>query len=146
MGTVSSRETINRRKIPSLRSQRKSIISDSGISNTIVNPVKLVKHQVVLSDHIPPMSSLSAAISPISWRKSSHSTVSNISTDDDDISPRTSTGSDHHGFLKINTLYDTYSDPNIIFESKYHLNQQQRNERKPTNHQFYHNDEKEYDR
>lgn len=81
-----------------------------------INPVNLVKHQVVLSDHVSPMSSLSAVISiPMrrsSWRRSVNTTTTKTTNDNtsftssffdmDDAdgevveSPRTSVGSEEH--------------------------------------------------
>ncbi|GAA5797546.1 hypothetical protein HPULCUR_002934 [Helicostylum pulchrum] len=139
MGTATSREehstrTKYRRKLPSLRSSRRkdSTITDCTSTSPTLTiepkhnvrqpiPVKLVKHQVVLSDHVPPMSSLSAVTSiPVrrsSWIKSLSSTATKAVTDntsytssssfyddddDDELvsSPRTSLGSQDHGFLK----------------------------------------------
>ncbi|KAK4518436.1 uncharacterized protein ATC70_008654 [Mucor velutinosus] len=153
MGTTTSREGPTRhkyrQKLASLKSQKsREVISTSADnklsvktieSNTaskpntplIVHqptPVNLVKHQVVLSDHVSPMSSLSAINSiPIrrsSWRKSVNTTTTRTTNDngsitsgsffDDDMdedadselvsSPRTSVGSEENGsnnFLKV---------------------------------------------
>ncbi|KAG2232510.1 hypothetical protein INT48_007423 [Thamnidium elegans] len=138
MGTTTSRENNStrlkyRRKLPSLRSSRRkdSTSTDSNCASPTLTiepkrnvrqpiPVKLIKHQVVLSDHVPPMSSLSAVTSiPVrrsSWIKSLNSTATRTITDntsytssssfydddDDELvsSPRTSLGSQDHGFLK----------------------------------------------
>ncbi|KAI7899510.1 S-adenosyl-L-methionine-dependent methyltransferase [Cokeromyces recurvatus] len=56
--------------------------------------VKLVKHQVVLSNHAPPISSLSAVISApirrLSWKKSFTAILTRTSNDDDNSSSSTS--------------------------------------------------------
>ncbi|CAO3622182.1 unnamed protein product [Mucor fragilis] len=153
MGTTASREGSARhkyrRKLASLKSQKSREIITTSADNKpslktiesitaskpntppIVHqptPVNLVKHQVVLSDHVSPMSSLSAVISiPMrrsSWRKSVNTTTTRTTNDngsitsgsffDDDIdddadselisSPRTSVGSEENGnnnFLKV---------------------------------------------
>lgn len=133
MGTTSSRESSTRhkykQKILSIkrgrRSYAKSDISSPFTSTTSIvqpTPVHLVKHQVVLSDHVSPLSSLSAAIaSPMSrtsWRKSTTSrTTNNDNTslsscfdDDEEVisSPRTSIGSEDisNGFLKVEQQYN----------------------------------------
>jgi hypothetical protein len=110
--------------------------------------VHLVKHQVVLSDYVSPLSSLTAAISvPIrrssSWRKSTttndNTSLDSYFDDDEEVksSPRTSIGSEENssnGFLKVDDSADkrktgsslssfisSYKKEgnNIIFESKY---------------------------
>lgn len=105
------------------------------------NAVNLVRHQVVLSDHVSPMSSLSAVISiPMrrsSWRKSIKDNTSSTSSfydeDDDVSSPRTSVGSSQ--------------DKDIVFESKY-LKNEEITIKSPPRPFWVHNrgDEKEYDR
>lgn len=116
MGTTGSKQKYHRRKE-----------KDTG-------HVNLVRHQVVLSDHVSPMSSLSAVISiPRSscWRKSMNtgSTFSLYDEEEDDTlsSPRTSVGS---------------SQKDIVFDSRHEDIIQQS---KPfwTHHL---GDEKEYDR
>lgn len=151
MGATTSREGSTRqkygRKLASLKSQksREIITSDNNKPSVKVvestkptsahstvpvyqpTPVNLVKHQVVLSDHVSPMSSLSAIISiPIrrsSWRKSVNAITTRTTNDngsitsgsffdDDDIddddadsevisSSRTSAGSEENNFLKV---------------------------------------------
>lgn len=91
--------------------------------------VNLVRHQVIVSDHVSPMSSLSAVVSipRSSWRKSMNtSSIFSSYEDDDASSPRTSLG----------------SQKDIVFESK---NGEITSKSKPfrTHHQ---GDEKEYDR
>lgn len=148
MGATTSREGSTRqkygRKLASLKSQksREIITSDNNKPSIKIvestkptlapstipvhqpTPVNLVKHQVVLSDHVSPMSSLSAIISiPMrrsSWRKSVNTTTTRTTNDngsstsgsffDDDIddddadsevisSPRTSVGSEDNNNL-----------------------------------------------
>jgi hypothetical protein len=129
MGTAASREhSIRpkiRRKLPSLRSQKskETDINSStsskppSIAPLVIHQPTPVKHQVVLSDHVSPVSSLSAVVSiPIrrsSWRKSIITTATRTINDntsitsssyfddeddeyDVDISPRTSVGSEEH--------------------------------------------------
>lgn len=149
MGANSSREESSnrkhRRKLHSLK-PFKSIEDDheaTGSSTHHHPTVNLVRHQVVLSDHVSPMSSLSQAITiPIrrtSWRRSSNGLikrqVDNASTassycptdeDDDDFStrtsPRTSAGSDAGGFFKIDEASSVesqnkrHSSPNHLKE------------------------------
>lgn len=150
MGAATSRDGSTRqkygRKLASLKSQKsreiittdnnkpsvkivestKPTLAPSAVPVYQPIPVNLVKHQVVLSDHVSPMSSLSAIISiPIrrsSWRKSANTTITRTANDngsitsgsffDDDIddddadseaisSSRTSVGSeDNSNFLK----------------------------------------------
>lgn len=176
MGTTTSREdnstrTKYRHKLPSLRSSRRkgstTTTTDSNSNSPALTiepkrnvrqpiPVKLVKHQVVLSDHVPPMSSLSAITSlPVrrsSWIKSLSSTATKAFTDntsytssssfyddeDDELvsSPRTSLGSQDHGFLKEeykkkkkpssfypfttkNNQCNKKNQSDIVFESRY---------------------------
>lgn len=160
MGTTASRERISTRhkykqKILSIKKPKRTdskndimISSPFPSTHSIVqpNPVHLVKHQVVLSDYVSPLSSLTAVI-PIrraSWRKSttSRTTFDNTSLssyfdDDEEVisSPRTSIGSEeNNGFLKVDDSNDrkkkaasfasfisSYKKDgnNIIFESKY---------------------------
>lgn len=150
MGTTTSRldstRRKHRRKLPSLRSQRSAreiIKSDTSNTSTLnksdpstssINypptPVNLVKHQVVLSDHVPPMSTLAAVISiPMrrsSWRKSINTTTTKNTNDnasvnsssyfdeDDEAisSPRTSVGSEENNtsnniFSKVEESFTT---------------------------------------
>jgi hypothetical protein len=123
MGTTASRERSihykNRRKLPSLKSQKSkdidlnaSTLSKSPSTDTTTQ-INLPDHQVVLSDHVSPMSSLSAVISiPMrrsSWRRSVNTTTTRNTNDntsmtssyfeedddqDDNTSPRTSVGSE----------------------------------------------------
>lgn len=169
MGTTTSREASTRqkyrRKLPSLKSQRhtnnnnnndnkKTIRDNSNDDSTNspttssasedpsspkLNPVNLVRHQVVLSDHVSPMSSLSAVISiPMrrsSWRKSVNTTTKIINDntsftssffdmdEDDDravSSPRTSVISEdnsgsNNNFLKVSSAEENY---NVILDKK----------------------------
>lgn len=138
MGTTASRldstRRKHRRKLPSLKSQRStrdmlknnddiaSPVSSNPTSTYPPTPVNLVKHQVVLSDHVPPMSTLSAVIAiPIrrsSWRKSTNTTATKTTADNASIaslscfddndeaisSPRTSVASEenpNNAFLKV---------------------------------------------
>lgn len=130
MGTAASRldstRRKHRRKLPSLKSQRSTrdmLKNGDDISSPVSSdptytypptPVNLVKHQVVLSDHVSPMSTLSAVIAiPIrrsSWRKSTNTTTTKTTTDNASIassscfddndeaisSPRTSVGSEEN--------------------------------------------------
>ncbi|CAO3655088.1 unnamed protein product [Mucor hiemalis] len=130
MGTAASRldstRRKHRRKLPSLKSQRStrdmlkngddiaSPVSSDPTYTYPPTPVNLVKHQVVLSDHVSPMSTLSAVIAiPIrrsSWRKSTNTTTTKTTTDNASIassscfddndeaisSPRTSVGSEEN--------------------------------------------------
>ncbi|CEP18251.1 hypothetical protein [Parasitella parasitica] len=144
MGASTSREGSTRRKyrrkLASLKSQKsreimtidnnkptestKPISAPASFRVHQSTPVNLVKHQVVLSDHVSPMSSLSAVISiPMrrsSWRKSVNTFTTRTTNDngsitsssffDDDInddadfevisSPRTSVGSEENNFSK----------------------------------------------
>ncbi|KAI8885362.1 S-adenosyl-L-methionine-dependent methyltransferase [Backusella circina FSU 941] len=127
MGANSSREESSSRKYRRKLHQLKPFKSIDDDHDTSPPPnqnrptVNLVRHQVVLSDHVSPMSSLSQAITiPIrktSWRRGSNNVmkrqVDNASTassysqtdeDDDDFStrtsPRTSAGSDAGGVFK----------------------------------------------
>ncbi|CAO0798454.1 unnamed protein product [Mucor circinelloides] len=174
MGTTTSREGSTRhkyrRKLASLKSQKSREIIHTHADNkptaksiesttatkpnapSIVHqptPVNLVKHQVVLSDHVSPMSSLSAVISiPIrrsSWRKSVNTTTTRTTNDngsitsgsffdddmDDDVdseiisSPRTSVGSEdngNHNFLKVEDLNSSNNKKKIKSKSPSPLN------------------------
>lgn len=174
MGTTTSREGSTRhkyrRKLASLKSQKSREIITTHADNkptaksiesttatkpnapSIVHqptPVNLVKHQVVLSDHVSPMSSLSAVISiPIrrsSWRKSVNTTTTRTTNDngsitsgsffdddmDDDVdseiisSPRTSVGSEengNHNFLKVEDLNSSNNKKKIKSKSPSPLN------------------------
>ncbi|KAI8072096.1 S-adenosyl-L-methionine-dependent methyltransferase [Thamnidium elegans] len=158
MGTTTSRENNFYSVKVSTSSRRKdSTSTDSNCASPTLTiepkrnvrqpiPVKLIKHQVVLSDHVPPMSSLSAVTSiPVrrsSWIKNntSYTSSSSFYDDDDDelvSSPRTSLGSQDHGFLKeeykkkkksssfypfiskSNHQYNNKNESDIIFESRY---------------------------
>lgn len=130
MGTAASRLDSTRRKhlrkLPSSRSQRSardtlknnddiaSPVSSNPSSTYPHTPVNLVKHQVVLSDHVVPMSTLAAVIAiPVrrsSWRKSTNTTASKTTADNTSIasvscfddndeaisSPRTSVASEEN--------------------------------------------------
>lgn len=145
MGTTTSRDNSKtrlkrRHKLPSLKTPRHkgSSLNDSPTSPIEPKrtarqpiPVKLVKHQVVLSDHVSPMSTLSAMTSiPVrrsSWIKSLNSITTKATTfdntsytssssyydedEDDEIvsSPRTSLGSaenNHHHQQNNHVLKD----------------------------------------
>ncbi|KAI8977524.1 hypothetical protein BDF20DRAFT_875346 [Mycotypha africana] len=115
-----------------------SLLSSNVSANELVRPVRppasvtLVKHQVVLSDHVPPLSSLSAVSVPkrksLLWRKSlnlsassscsphpdAHSMLSSSSyyeDGDDDVvsSPRTSLGSDDKSNKKYLSVVDDFA-------------------------------------
>ncbi|KAI8073793.1 S-adenosyl-L-methionine-dependent methyltransferase [Thamnidium elegans] len=163
MGTTTSRENNFYSVKVSTSSRRKdSTSTDSNCASPTLTiepkrnvrqpiPVKLIKHQVVLSDHVPPMSSLSAVTSiPVrrsSWIKSLNSTATRTITDntsytssssfydddDDELvsSPRTSLGSQDHGFLKEEYKKKKKSSSFYPFISK-------------SNHQYNNKNEKNY--
>ncbi|GAA5807435.1 hypothetical protein MFLAVUS_000796 [Mucor flavus] len=157
MGTTTSREdhstrTKYRHKLPSLRSSRRKGSTTTTADSTSASPtltiepkrnvrqpipVKLVKHQVVLSDHVPPI--LSSTATKAFTDNTSYTSSSSFYDDDDDelvSSPRTSLGSQDHGFLKEeykkkkkplsfypfttkNNQCNKKNQSDIVFESRY---------------------------